>query len=378
MASPFQYGTIASGRGFVNRKQEKEQVKSNLLAGINTILISPRRWGKTSLVNESISEICQVASDRRVCQLDLFAVSSEEEFYEELLRAAVQSISSRPEHWMEIVHSHLGALTANFAIRNNPSNQLSISIPSYDVEKHSCEILDLVERIAIDRQLRIIACIDEFQNIAYFKNYESFEERLAAAWKQQHHVSYCLYGSKRHIMTSIFGDPSKPFHHFGEVVTLEKIPIPEWVDFIMDGFKSTGKRISAEMAERIVSLMDGHSWYVQQLSHFVWMNTILEVDLLGIERSISQIVSTNSPYFIAEYESYSKTQANMLKAMMLGEHQLTSKRVMESYELGTNRNITRNKQMLEHTDIVEYTDDGYKFLDPVFAIWFKERVLRRG
>ena len=80
--SPFQYGKLAAGSTFVNRVREKQELKSNLYSGINTMLISPRRWGKSSLVKEAMKELVEERPDVRVCFLDVFTVRSEEEFYQ--------------------------------------------------------------------------------------------------------------------------------------------------------------------------------------------------------------------------------------------------------------------------------------------------------
>lgn len=376
MESPFHYGTIVCGKYFINRTKEKEMLKTNLLSGVNTMLISPRRWGKSSLVKESMVELAKANDKVRICHLDLFAVASEKEFYEELARVVVQSVSGKWEHWVEMVKAHLSAITPKISMGADPSTQFSISIPLNDVEHHPNEILDLVEKVAIQKDIRIAVCIDEFQNIANLKYYEAFERRLRSVWQNHQHVNYCLYGSKRHMMNEIFNNPSKPFYRFGDLMELKKIATNEWVTYIVKGFTSTSKKISREYAQRIVELMDNHSWYVQQLAHYVWLNTSIEVDESILHESVIQIVNNNSPFFIKEYESFSKTQANMLKAVLLGEKQLTSKRVMEAYDLGTNQNITRNKNMLEQTDVIESTAEGYKFLDPVFALWFRGKVLR--
>lgn len=376
MESPFHYGTVVSGKYFVNRKEEKARLKQNLLSGISTMLISPRRWGKSSLVKDSMLELVKENKNVRVCYLDLFAVGTEQEFYEVMAKAVVQSVSGKLEHWLDAIKKHLSAITPRITVGADPSAQFSISIPLSDIEKSPLEILDLSENLAVEKDIRLIICIDEFQNIAELDNYETFEKRLRSVWQNHQHVSYCLYGSKRHMMSDIFNNPSKPFYRFGDLMELQKIGIEEWVRYIVRGFKSTGKHIESKQARRIAELMDNHSWYVQQLAHYAWTNTENALSDDDLERAINQLINTSSPFFIKEFESLSKTQVNLLKAVLMGESQLSSQRVMAEYSLGSNRNATRNKQTLEQADIIESTTEGYKFLDPVFALWFREKVMR--
>lgn len=50
--SIFVYGTAVSGENFTDRKEETARIKKDFEAGLNTILISPRRMGKTSLIKK--------------------------------------------------------------------------------------------------------------------------------------------------------------------------------------------------------------------------------------------------------------------------------------------------------------------------------------
>jgi len=376
MESPFHYGTVVSGRYFVNRIDEKILLKRNLLSGINTMIISPRRWGKSSLVKDGMLELLRENKKVKVCFIDLFAVATEQEFYEQLAKVVVQSVSGKVEHWLDAIKNHLSAITPKITIGGDPSSQFSISIPLSDIEREPIEVLDLAEKLAKEKGIRLIICIDEFQNIAGLASYETFEKRLRSVWQNHQHVSYCLYGSKRHMMSDIFNNPSKPFYRFGDLLELQKICRKEWKKYIIGGFKSTGKSITTKQAGKIASIMDDHSWYVQQLAHYAWSITEKVLSDDDLESAVNQLINTNSPFFIKEYESLSKTQVNLLKAVTMGESQIASQRVMAEYGLGSNRNATRNKQTLEQADIIEATNDGYKFLDPVFALWFRRMVMR--
>lgn len=46
--APFIFGIRVNGDNFTDRKEETERLRENFLHGVNTILISPRRIGKTS------------------------------------------------------------------------------------------------------------------------------------------------------------------------------------------------------------------------------------------------------------------------------------------------------------------------------------------
>ena len=57
MEKSFVYGVAVTDYNFTGRVEESRRLKLNFENGINSILISPRRWGKTSLVCRPLSVI---------------------------------------------------------------------------------------------------------------------------------------------------------------------------------------------------------------------------------------------------------------------------------------------------------------------------------
>ena len=100
MVTPFSFGKIINGDEFLNREAERKQLYANFIGQVNTILISPRRWGKSSLVKKTSEDALAEHRDIRFCFIDLFGIRSEKEFYEELYKQLVISTSSRWEEWI--------------------------------------------------------------------------------------------------------------------------------------------------------------------------------------------------------------------------------------------------------------------------------------
>lgn len=231
--------------------------------------------------------------------------------------------------------------------------------------------LKLPEVLAQKKDISFVICLDEFQNLATFPNYEGLEKNMRAIWQRQKRVSYCLYGSKRHMMTEIFNNSSKPFYRFGDIILLQKISEGDWVDFIYEGFAKTGKSISPEMARKMPQIMKNHSWYVQQLAHYTWQKTKHGAGMEQLSEALDELIGANSPLYQKDVEILSVTRLNLLKAIGKGERQLTSVRVMDEFKLGTPRNVCLNLNNLINADIVHKTGDGMEFLDPAFELWFK-------
>jgi len=375
--SPFIYGTTVSVQSFTNREIESGKLKSNLLNGINTTIISPRRWGKSSLVEKVIADINKKEKSTKTVIIDLFSVGSEEEFLENFAREVIKASSSKWQEWMGSGKDFFKKLIPKLSLGIDPTSDFSLSFDWQELKKNSDEILNLPEIIAQKKGIKFIICLDEFQNLSSFNDYIVFEKKMRACWQRHKSVTYCLYGSKRHMMSDIFNNPSKPFYRFGDIMLLQKIETKKWVSFITKSFSNTSKVIDEQTAEMIPKIMKNHSWYVQQLAHYTWNLTEKKATINELNIALTELINANAPLYQKEVESISQTQINLLKAVTKGETQFTSTVTMQKYLLGTPRNVSKNKTILINNDVIHEINGNYEFVDPAFELWFNKQFFNK-
>lgn len=375
--SPFDFGSTVNQVKFTNRSKDLSRLKANMAAGINTILISPRRWGKSSLVEQAALELRAERRQARVVILDLFACHTFEEFLQDLSREVINASSSRWQERVQNAKSFFKAITPRITIGSELEGQVSLGFDWQEARRHVGDILDLAERIAEAKNIRMVVCLDEFQNMANWKEDLRMQKLMRAHWQRHKHVTYVIYGSKRHMMATLFDDSTSPFYRFGDIIWLQRIALEHWTPFIVERFKSTGKSIAPELASALALTMGCHSWYVQQLAHFTWTLTRKRADPEALEAALKLVMDANTPLYQLTCETLSGSAIDLLKAIANGEHQLTSAAVMRTYRIGTPRNVTKTRDTLESRDIIERTESGYAFLDPGFELWFKREFMGR-
>ena len=159
---------------------------------------------------------------------------------------------------------------------------------------------------------------------------------------------------------------------------LQKIKKEKWATFIIKNFKETNREISAEFAEKIADLMKNHSWYVQQFSYYIWVETKNTVTQEIFDEALQILINSNIPLFQQMVENLSVGQINLIKAILSGESQISAKKTLEKYALGTSANANKNKQTLINRDILNQDKNGLELLDPVFELWFRNVFLNES
>lgn len=372
--SPFVFGVKVEGDNFTDRKAETEALLMNFTYGINTILISPRRMGKTSLVEK----VCTLVDKQktRIVHIDAFGIRGEIDFINSFATAVVKATSTVWEEWMENAKLFLGRFVPKISIGQDPMTDFSVSLEYNASNNTTEEVLQLPERIAREKGYKIVVCIDEFQQIGEFDDSITFQKKLRSVWQLQKNVSYCLYGSKKHMMEKIFLSQSHPFYRFGDIVYLKKISEADWVEYICKRFMVTGKSISEQYARQICQLTDRYSSYVLQLAWFVWLKCKGEVVEEDMTFAINRLLDSQESLFIQQTESLSEYQMNFLHAIADGIHKgFTASSVLSNYRLGTSANITRLKKALTEKDLIEtIAPNTLDFSDPILKMWLKQRV----
>ena len=370
---PFTFGVATSGDNFTDREKETERLLMNFRHGVNTILISPRRWGKTSLVQK----VCRLVQTEqlKVVYLDIFSCRSDKDFYDAFASAILKQTSSKSEEWIENAKLFLARITPKISIGPDPMTDFSISFEINHRSNDIDEILQLPEKIAQKKGCNIVVCIDEFQQIADFKDSKTFQKRLRSVWQLQKSVSYCLFGSKKHLMNELFEKKSFPFYKFGDAIYLSKISTQNWIEYICRRFEVTGKQISEELAEKICQRVDNHSSYVQQLAWLVWIHTDKIATEQDFEAAYQDIIDQNTPLFEKQTESLTTYQMNFLRAIIDGIHsEFTTQEVLNKYQLGSSANVSIVKRALVKKELIEIEKRQVVIPDPIMAVWLKREL----
>ena len=371
MNTPFIFGKTVSGDAFTDREKETAKLVSNFQYGVNTFIVSPRRWGKTSLVKKAKG---LVENEKlKIVYVDVQQCRCREDFCERLASAVLSQTATKVNEWLENAKTFLGRFSFGVNASPDPTNEMSLKINFSPKERSMEDLLQLPEKIANRKGFRVIVCIDEFQQIGSYPDTMQFQTELRSVWQHHELTSYCLFGSRKHMMEALFDDESKPFYKFGDIIYLQRIPTEYWVKYITGKFQMADKTITKKQAAWIVSQVDGNSSYVQQLSWYVFQRTETKVTESILSEALQELIAQCSDLFESKTENLTSYQMNFLKAISDGINSgFSSNKVIQDYKLGSSANVSIVKKALMEKDLVVKEGKELKLADPVLGLWLHQ------
>ena len=354
MNALFTFGKTVSGDAFTDRENETTKLVSNFQYGVNTFIVSPRRWGKTSLVKKAKS---LAENDKlKIVYVDVQQCRSEEEFCERYASAVLTQTANRMDEWLENAKSFLSRFSFGVNTSPDPNSEMSIKIQLSSKERPTEDLLQLPEKIAKQKGIRIVICINEFQQIGNFPNTVQFQTKLRSVWQHHELTSYCLFGSRKHMMEALFDDSTKPFYKFGD-----------------RGFKVPTKARLVCGQSLIVEHVDSNSSYVQQLSWYVFQRTQTKVTDKILSEALQELIDQCSELFEAKTENLTAYQINFLKAVSDGiQSGFSAANVIQDYKLGSSANVAVIKKALLEKDLIIIENKLVKLADPIMGLWLQK------
>ncbi len=369
---PFKFGGIVTGQHFTNREDEIAKLQSNFISLQNTTIISPRRYGKSSLVKEAAERFVKEEKGFVFCIFDLTYIYSEEELYNKFATTILKASSNKVEEFLQLARNVIkGARVTINTGTGEPALEFGVNYIHENIET----ILNLPQTIARRKKKKVIICIDEFQNISRFEQHEKLQGRLRATWQHHQNVGYVLYGSKMTMMMEIFNNSSKPFYKFGELIYLNRIKSDRLREYVQQAFRSTGKEISVEICNKIIDTVENHPYYLQQFARNIWLlsgKRVTDADFSGAKQSLR---SENLNFYNEILEDMTSYQVSFLKALLNKEEHLYSTEVIHTYKLGSSANIRRMYNSFTKKGIIVNEAGKIVFSDPIFKLIAQERFL---
>ena len=378
--NPFVYGEIVPGDAFVDRETELDRLISDLDDAQKVFLISPRRYGKSSLIRQALATLTRHGA--LTIEITDSSYSSYLSFLEGYARAlaTVETRWERARNWLMKVMS-----STRPEVRYEPDDsgpgRLTVAFPlvqsERDVNRVANEVFTLPGRLAAERKRAVVVALDEFQAVESF-NGGSVEHALRAAVQQQRRVGYVFAGSEPSLMEKMIG-PKRPFYKAGPVMRLDKIPPDIFTEFIESRFARSGIRADAGLGAAIVELAGNLPYDVQRLAHETWDDIKhaggRRATLDHLHTTLGRLLSEQETLFEAVWQRLTLVQRAALRAVVLQEgRELLSVDTRTRHRLRGPSSVQKSLTALAKQDLVMKEDSKYVVVDSLFREWVARRT----
>ncbi|HWP85471.1 MAG TPA: hypothetical protein VNN17_09795 [Terriglobia bacterium] len=373
--NPFVFGEVIEEKDFVNRTAELDQLVRDLADGQKVFLLSPRRFGKSSLVSAALLRLSK--RHIRTVNLTVSSYSSYAQFLEKFAEKVIRAAGpwQQTKEW---VRRFVQRVKPQASI-DMASGEISLSLgraAETDPSPLAPEIFALPGELTRHGGFRMAICLDEFQQVSQF-NGNSVENTIWNEVQKQRKVGYVFVGSQPSLVEEMLSS-NRPFHKAGPRMFLDKISSADWKEFIVSQFRKRGRTLEEAGLRTLLTSSDLIPYDVQRIAHELWDYAELQdKQLLNAEdvtRIVDGLVASQATYYELQWEQLSARQRAVLQAIAhRGAAEIYSHAVRQEFRLGPASSVQKALQALDSRDILDRYKGSYFFLDPLFPHWIKKR-----
>jgi hypothetical protein len=376
-ANPFSYGAIVRDAYFADRETELESLKSALRSAQNVVVVSPRRYGKTSLVQRAISSLRREGV--LVAYVDFFRAPTKERLADALAQAIYEGLVSPVERAAEKARAFFSHLAVSPRLVLETSGRVRVEFHAFErkqeVDSVLLGLLEVPQRIAEDRDRAVALVLDEFQEVVVIDR--NLTGVMRSVFQQQDRVAHVFLGSRRHLMDELFHDKNAHLYRSARPLPLGPIPVDKFRRWIRRRFAASGVEAADEVVDAVLALTNGRPFETQQLCAFVWEQARDEGTIATskvLTKALDRLIDAETPRYVAVWDSLSQHQRAVLAAVAVDGRAVYSEEYRLRHKLGGAGSVRSSLRALEAKELVERANGDWIVADVFLAEWVRRSI----
>jgi hypothetical protein len=370
--NPFHYGTPVEGEQFTGRRQELDALTTRMRNGVNAVLLSPRRYGKTSLLHAAEARLARSRPAAAIIEVNVLRATSLSGLVGLLAAGAYRIPGGKWLRARQGVPDFLRRIRVSPMVTFDPAGTprfgFDTAIAAPDAESVLADLYALLAEEAEHRPAALV--LDEFQAITRLA--ASLPDVFKALADAHPRVSLVLAGSKRHLMEELVVREHAPLFGMAQRLSLGPIPDPEMAAYLRTRAAAAGKPLQADADGYLLSLAGPVPNDIQHLAFEAYEAATTRIDAGAIDRGMARAVAHDNVLYAENLSRLSPGQARVLAALAAGPpDEPYSARFARSVGLASGSSVRKALQpLLANEDVVEL-DGGLVVADPFFAAWLR-------
>lgn len=369
LSNPFVYQGYESPEYFCDRVAETETLASHLYNGRNVTLISPRRIGKTGLIQNTFYRIKEKDKDAICLYIDIFPTKSQTEMVRMLGNAVINEVISKNKSLKKKALEYFSAWKPVFSmdpLTGFPT--LSVNIEPKQSEMTLKGVFDYLTSLNHD----VFIAIDEFQQVAEYP--ETGTEALLRSHIQfAQNVHFIFSGSKQHLMAEMFGSPQRPFYQSTETMGLRPLDEETYYDFANRFFTEKKGILDRLVFHDLYDRFDGYTWYIQSVLNRLYEENRKVTTSGQLLRAIHSVLMGKTTQYESMVQFLTENQFSLLKAIARERQvgQPTAQDFIQRNNLPGASSVQTALETLVNKELVYTLPDGYIVYDRFLDLWLQ-------
>lgn len=361
---------IAKGEYFCNRVEETKTLVNNIQSGTHTVLISPRRYGKTSLAYRAI-EKCGLPS----IKIDLYMATGKDDVERAIIKGVnelIAQVTGVTEKLLHSIKSYIKTLKPTLEVVHDGFKLSLESTGQGTTTENICEALQILDQVLIKKKKKCVLLIDEFQEIERVAKNQGIEGAIRHVAQETENFSLIFSGSRCHLLKSMFNDKNKPLYRLCDEIILQRIDEKDYLAFINKfAKKKWNKQISKAVFTNLIEVTERHPYYFNAMLRALFLAKT-QPGPKTIETTWQDLIGRKRDDLMAETKSLNITQKKILQAIADGINQeLTGKEFLNKAKLASASTVRGLEQLLEE-DLIEKLGKRYIMIDPLLKSLIKK------
>ena len=357
---------------FCDRVTESARLIKSITNGNNLVIISPRRMGKTGLIQFCYDKP-EISKEYYTFFIDILHTSSLREFTYLLGKEIYESLLPHSRKMAKLFIQTLKSIMGKFGF--DPMSGLPVfNMELGDIERPEYTLDEIFQYLS-HADKRCIVAIDEFQQIAKYPE-RNIEALLRSHIQKQENSNFIFAGSERHMMQEMFSSAARPFYHSADMLELKAIPLEIYLPFVVNHFEKCQKHIDAANVEKVYNLFKGHTYYMQKTFNEAFADTPenAECTVDTIRDAIDDMVVSNDTIFREILSNIPEKQKSLLYAIARdGEaERITSAEFIKRHSLVSASSVQSATKKLLEKDFITEINKVYSITDKLFSMWINK------
>lgn len=354
---------------FCDRVNESARLVKSITNGNNLVIISPRRMGKTGLIQFCYDKP-EIREEYYTFFIDILHTSSLQEFTYLLGRVIYETLLPRSVKMANLFIQTIKSINGKFGF--DPMTNLPVfNLELGDIERPEYTLDEIFGYLSKADKPCIVA-VDEFQQIAKYSE-KNIKALLRTHIQRSVNSHFIFAGSERHLMQEMFSPSARPFYHSADILELRAIASEIYVPFIIGHFEKRNRRIAEENVKKVYNLFQGHTYYIQKTFNESFADTLEgeECTLEIIQAAIDNMIASNDTIFREILSNIPEKQKELLYAIAkdgVAEH-ITSADFIKRHKLSSASSVQSAANKLLNRDIITEINKVFSVTDRLFAMW---------